>query len=189
MTPSKIIILLICFMSLSAGYAQQKVFRPPHSGEEAFRMKVVRNDTIIIAQDSAYIYSIAMTGKIRELGKLYFSCLTMRDDDLKHITTMLTAIQDSYDNVNSLISRSSNLNNEQLGEFQNQVKSIVGNLNHDIVSLRQVELDLTNAQDELKTIKKEIKKERSRLWWKKTGSIFIAAIAGFAAGFIVASAG
>ena len=189
MTPNKIIVLFICFISWSAGFAQHKVFKTPRSGEDAFRMKVVRNDTVIIAQDSAYIYSMAMTGKITELEKLYLSCLSMRDEDLKDISTRLSAIQDSYDNVNNLISRSSNLNSEQLGEFQQQVQHIVGNLNHDIVSLRQVELDLTNAQDELNGLKKEIKKERSRLWWKKTGSIFIAAIAGFAAGFIVASAG
>jgi septation ring formation regulator EzrA len=186
---SKILILIIFSMFLTAGYAQQKVFRSPRSGDEAFRMMVVRNDTVIIELDSAYIYSMAMTGKIRELEQLYLSCLSMRDDELKQITTMLAGIQDSYDNVNSLISRSSNLNSEQLGNFQDQVKHIVDNLNHDIVSLRQVEMDLTNAQDELKNVKKEIKKERSRLWWRKTGSIFLAAIAGFAAGFIVASAG
>jgi hypothetical protein len=189
MTANKLMVFFIYFFSLSAVYSQQRVFRVPRPDREAFRMKVVRNDTIIIAEDSAYIYSIGMTAKIRELEQLYLSCLTLRNDDLQQIRATLVTLQDSYDNVNELISQSSNLNKEQLGEFQEKIKNIVANLDKDVKSLQQVEYDLTNAQNELDNVKKEIKKERSRLWWKKTGSIFIAAVAGFAAGFIIASAG
>ncbi len=184
---NKFLILLLLTLHNSLLPAQVKHFRNGNREYSAFRMKIEKNDTVIMEVDSAYIYSIGMVSKINELGELYLSCLNLRDSDLLQIRSMLVSVQDSYSRVNTLINRSSGISKEQVNNFQQQVGKIISDLQHDITTLQQVEYDLTNARGELDDIKKEIRKERSRLWWQKTGSIFIALIAGFSAGFIIAS--
>ena len=179
---------IFIFLLLSIDlFAQKKIFHDSGPGQEAFRMKVIKDDTVIIAEDSAFVYSLEMVGKIHDLEQLYLSCLSLRDNDLAMVKSMLATLQESYTDVNDLITRSSNISKEQIGDYQQKIAEIISNLQRDITTLQQLQYDLGNAREELGTIKREIKKERSRLWWKKTGSIFIAVIVGFTAGFIVAS--
>ncbi len=187
MIRSKFFILFLFIFPTFTLPAQVKHFNPAKAEFSAYRMKMNKGDTVIVEDDSAYIYSIGMVNKINELEHLYLSCLNLRDSDLFQIRSMMVSLKDGYSEVNSLINRSSGITKEQVNNIQQQVSNIISNLQEDITSLQQVEYNLTNARSELESVKKEIRKERSLLWWKKTGSVLIALIAGFAAGFIIAS--
>ncbi len=174
------------FIILSVSvHAQVKKFQDNGSG--AFRLKVLKNDTVFIAEDSAYVYSSGMVEKINVLEKSYLSCLSLRDDDLDRISRLLSSLKSGYEEIEDLLRKSVSLNNEQLDNFHRRITGILDGLQSDIISLQQVEKDLSDARAELENVKKEIRRERRRLWWKKTGSIFVALLAGFGAGMLVAS--
>ena len=185
MIRSRIFFLLILLLPGPSISAQDQIFRQPDSNNDAFRMKVRKNDKVLIAEDSAYIYSSAMVLKIRDLEKRYMICLSDRENDLQQVKILLASLQDGYSSVNDLLSKSTALSKAQLDQYQKQVIDIIMNLESDITSLHQLDNLVLKAQEELDNIKKEIRKERNRLWWKKTGSIFAALIAGFAAGFLI----
>jgi hypothetical protein len=168
-------------------FAQEITFGQQDPSNDAFRMKVKRNDRVLIVEDSAYIYSPAMVEKIRELESRYLLCLADREMDLQQVKTLLASLGESYANVNDLLSRSSDVSKDQMEEYQRKVGSIINSLEQDIATLNQLEIKIDGAQDELENIRQEVRKERRRLWWKKTGSIILAAAGGLAIGFLIGS--
>ncbi|HLF35530.1 MAG TPA: hypothetical protein VI583_14900 [Cyclobacteriaceae bacterium] len=167
--------------------AQEITFGQQDASNEAFRMKVKRNDRVLIAEDSAYIYSPAMVEKIRELERRYLLCLTDREIDLQQVKTLLASLGESYSNVNDLLNRSNEVSNAQMEEYQRKIGSIINSLEQDIATLNQLEIKIAGAEEELENIRQEVRKERRRLWWKKTGSIILAAAGGLAIGFLIGS--
>lgn len=183
----KILLLTFLLMSCFSSDAQIRIFRTSKGDSDAFRVKVVKNDTVVIADDSAYVYSNAMVDKIGNLEELYLSCLTLRDKDLRQIEMMLSNLQRSYMTVTDLIKRSGNLNRQQLDQFNQQIAEVISNLKADIRSLNDLENKLADSRKELDDLKGEVRKLKRRLWWKKTGGIIVAAVAGFGVGVAVAS--
>jgi hypothetical protein len=185
MTRNRIIFLIVFLFTCSSVAAQDLIFRQPDPASDSYRMKVRKNDKVLVADDSAYIYSTAMVLKIRDLENRYMICLADRENDLQQVKILLASLQDGYSGINDLLTKSSVLNSEQLVLYQKQVEEIIKNLETDISSLHQLDNLVLNAREELDSIKKEVRKEKNRIWWKKTGSIFAALIAGFAAGFLI----
>ena len=182
------ILLYIFFLGAPVfAFGQTKIFRQSGDSDDAFRVKVVKNDTIVISEDSAYVYSIGMVEKISDLEQRYLSSLNLRDNDLKQIGILLKSLNDSYSKVQDLIRQSNNINKDQVRRFQDQISKIISNLGEDVHSLEELENRLQNSRDELLTLKKEIRNLRHRLWWKRTGGIIVAAAAGLAAGIAIAS--
>ena len=181
-----VIIMLIVITPVSV-YGQHKIFQAPASGSDAFRMKVVKNGTVVIAEDSAYVYSIDMVGKIGELQQKYLSCLSLRDKDLNQVGLLLVSLSQSYAKVEDLINKTTATNKDQINQYQRQLSIIISDLGKDVNSLKELESRLDNSRKELDDMKSQVRKLRHRIWWKKTGGIIVAAVAGVAVGFAVAS--
>ncbi len=180
------VIILLLFLAPAVS-AQEITFRQLDPANEAFRIKVKKNDRVLIEEDSAYIYSTGMVEKIRELEGRYLVCLADREMDLQQVKTLLASLEESYSNVNDLLNKSDQASRDQMEEYRRKVETIINSLEQDIATLNQLELKIAGAENELENIRKEVRKERRRLWWKKTGSMIIAAAGGLAIGFLIGS--
>jgi septation ring formation regulator EzrA len=181
-------LVFVLWAVIQPGFAQEVVFRRTDPQNDAFRMKAVKNDKVIIQEDSAYIYSTGMVEKIAELQQRYLACLSEREADAQRVEVVLSSLNRNFTDVGELLDRSSAISHDQVETWKKQMDDIIGRLEHDIASLRELEREITEAESHLAQVRKEVKRERSRLWWKKTGSIFAAALAGLAAGFIIGTA-
>lgn len=185
MIRNSIVIFLIGILSASFLPAQDRTFRQFDPDRKDFRMKVAKNDRILIEEDSAYVYSMGMVQKIRDLEQHYLECLAGRDSDLVQVKTLLTSLQDSYTSVEELLNKSGTINQESVKNYQILVETIIGNLQKNIGSIQTLQNEIAGARQELEALRRQVKKERNHLIWNKTGSIFVALVAGFLVGFVI----
>lgn len=164
-------------------FCQDITFHPERDGVE--KKRVFRGEKIIIATDSAWVYSSGLEKKMNELSREYVRCLEARDEDLAGIKSILLSLEEGYSEVDRLLGESEILNEETLQELNRQAGQIMENMKRDIQSLEELKNEIDLAARKLEGIKKEIKKERRRTGWRTAGVVIGSLAAGLFIGILI----
>lgn len=171
---NKTLILIIYSLVTFSIFAQTKEFKIPGSNDGYLDMHVSEHDTIIINEENAHILSDKTYAAYQQFKDNFMNCLNEREKDIVSIERKLSEINTSIDVIIQQIEKQENISSEVLKNSEIELNNLLTALNSDIDNLNGIRSSINEAESKLATIEKKLKKERTKLIWRKIRDIAIA---------------
>jgi len=154
--------------------AQVHEFSIPKENNGFYDKKVTQNDSVIIQETEAHILS-AKTYEAYQTFKLnYLTCLEEREKDVEAIVQKLNEFDQSLDKLIISIEEQDHLSQEVLKSAEIKLNNLLTDINTDINKLNGIQSSIDEASEKLHEIEKKLKKERTKLFWRRIGDLVVA---------------
>lgn len=171
---NKIILLLFCFCYANYSIAQVHEFIVPKENDGFYDKKVMQNDSVFIHETEAHILSVK-TYQAYQLFKLnYLTCLEERENDIVAIENKLTEFGQSLDKLITDLEKQDHLSQDILKNTEIELGQLLNDINADIHNLNGIQKSIDEADQKLQEIEKKLKKERTKLFWRRIGDLVVA---------------
>lgn len=148
-------------------------------------MQVHRSDTLIIAEDTAWIISSLTWQTLGTLRDRYVQCLNKRGDDLQMLRENILVLNAKFEELDKLVRQSEKISDEVLIESAKVLTTVLIELEQNITSLEKTKETVDETIVRLDKINMQIKEERRKNFWRNSYKICVAGIVGLACGIIL----